>query len=178
MRRPVIATKRLPGVTERESESIAVISTGASSDVAPRCREPGGAMPAAVRRAVSDRAEPACCTVAVYGRVAAIMPGKKQKGSALSLADALAATRSAHRRVLALAARLEATERTILAAMASAAPVHAAPASASAPAPAKRPVGRPRTRPIAGGSPAPRGTSRATGTRAGTTKRPVGRPKR
>jgi hypothetical protein len=104
------------------------------------------------------------------------MPGKKQKGSALSLADALAATRSAHSRVLALAARLDATERTILAAMASAAPVHAA--AASAPAPAKRPVGRPRTRQIAGGSPAPRGATRATGTRAGTTKRPVGRPKR
>jgi hypothetical protein len=124
---------------------------------------------------VSDRAEPACCTVAVYGRVAAIMPGKKQKGTALSLADALAATRSAHRRVLALAARLEATEKTILAAMAPAAPVHAAPASA--PAPAKRPVGRPRTRPVAVAAPAPRGTRRATGTRATTTKRPVGRPK-
>jgi hypothetical protein len=104
------------------------------------------------------------------------MPGKKQKGSALSLADALAATRSAHRRVLALAARLEATEQTILAAMESPAPAHAAPASASAPA--KRPVGRPRTRPIPDGSPAPRGTRRATGTRKTTTKRPVGRPKR
>jgi hypothetical protein len=103
------------------------------------------------------------------------MPGKKQKGSAVSLADALAATRSAHRRVLALAARLEATERTILAAMAEAAPAHAAPASASAPA--KRPVGRPRTRPVADGIPAPRATRRATGTRATTTKRPAGRPK-
>jgi hypothetical protein len=98
------------------------------------------------------------------------MAGKKQKGAALSLVDALAATRSAHSRVLALAARLDATERTILAAMASAAPVHAAPASASAPA--KRPVGRPRTRPVADASPAPRGTRRAS-----TTKRPVGRPK-
>src|SRR4029077_1567786 len=132
-------------------------------------------MPAALRSAVSDRAEPACCTVAVYGRVAAVMPGKKQKGTALSLADALAAPRSAHRRVLSLAARLEATERTILAAMASAAPVRAAPASASTPA--KRPVGRPRPRPLADAAPAPRGTRRAAGTRATTTKRPVGRPK-
>jgi hypothetical protein len=84
------------------------------------------------------------------------MPGKKQK---VSLADALAATRSARRRVLALAARLEATERTILAAMAAqSAPAAGAP---SAPAtPAKRPVGRPRKTPA---------TTAA--------KRPVGRPK-
>jgi hypothetical protein len=103
------------------------------------------------------------------------MAGKKRKGTALSLADALAATRSAHRRVLALAARLETTERTILAAMASATPAHPVPAPASAPA--KRPVGRPRTRPVADASPATRGTRRVSGTRASTTKRPVGRPK-
>jgi hypothetical protein len=97
------------------------------------------------------------------------MPGKKQKASALSLADALAATRSAHRRVLALAARLEATERTILAAMASGqGPRDAKPAAASTPA--KRPVGRPRTRPVAGAASAPRSTSTAA-------KRPAGRPK-
>jgi hypothetical protein len=75
------------------------------------------------------------------------MPGKKQKrgGTSVSLADALTATRAARRRVLALAERLEETERTILAAMA-AAPDAAAPSST----PAKRPVGRPRTRPAAG----------------------------
>ena len=162
MRRPVMATKRLPGVTERESESIAVISMGVPSDEpegAPTGRtEPGCWMPAAVSRAVSDRAEPACCTVAVYGRVAAIMPGKKQKVATVSLADALAATRSAHRRVIALAARLEATERTILAAMATShAPATTAPSAPSAPA--KRPVGRPRKTP------------------ATTAKRPAGRPK-
>jgi hypothetical protein len=100
------------------------------------------------------------------------MAGKKQKASALSLADALTATRSAHRRVLALAARLEATERTILAAMASGTAAHVAtPAAASTPA--KRPVGRPRTRPVAGAAPAPR-AARSTSTAA---KRPVGRPK-
>ncbi|MGA8362639.1 MAG: hypothetical protein WB793_13540, partial [Candidatus Dormiibacterota bacterium] len=69
------------------------------------------------------------------------MAGKKQKrsgGTPVSLADALTATRAARSRVLALAARLEETERTILAAMAP------APASAAAStAPAKRPVGRP-----------------------------------
>jgi hypothetical protein len=124
---------------------------------------------------VSDRAEPACCTVAVYGRVAAIMPGKKQKGTSLSLADALTATRSAHRRVLALAARLEATERTILVAMA-AAPAPAV-ASVAASAPAKRPVGRPRTRPVADASPATRGKRRTTAPRTTASKRPVGRPK-
>lgn len=121
---------------------------------------------------MSDRAEPACCTVAVYGRVAAIMPGKKQKGTALSLADALTATRSAHRRVLALAARLEATERTILAAMASAAPPHAAAST-----PAKRPVGRPRIHQVADASSAPRGTRRTAALRATAPKRRAGRPK-
>jgi hypothetical protein len=105
------------------------------------------------------------------------MPGKKQKGTALSLADALIATRSAHRRVLALAARLEATERTIIAAMAAAAPARvAAPVVPSAPA--KRPVGRPRTRPVADASPASRGKRRTTTPRTTATKRPVGRPKR
>ncbi|HEY8673071.1 MAG TPA: hypothetical protein VIM76_04875 [Candidatus Dormibacteraeota bacterium] len=103
------------------------------------------------------------------------MPGKKQKGTALSLADALTATRSAHRRVLALAARLEDTERTILAAMASAAPERAA-APVTASAPAKRPVGRPRTRPIADASPAPPKTRR-TASRTTATKRPAGRRK-
>jgi hypothetical protein len=87
------------------------------------------------------------------------MAGKKQKkvgGAPVSLADALTATRAAHRRVLALAERLEETERTILAAMAPA-PAPAAPSTApakrpvgrppkAAAAPAKRPVGRPRTR--------------------------------
>jgi hypothetical protein len=94
------------------------------------------------------------------------MAGKKQKrgGASVSLADALTATRAARRRVLALAERLEETERTILAAMA---PAAAAPAPSTAPAkrpvgrppkaasaaPAKRPVGRPRTRPAAGRPP-------------------------
>ena len=89
------------------------------------------------------------------------MAGKKQKRAeaAVSLADALTATRAARRRVLALAERLEETERTILAAMAPAAaapptapakrPIGRPPKAASA-APAKRPVGRPRTRPAAG----------------------------
>jgi hypothetical protein len=172
-----MATNRLPGVTERESEAMAVISTGAPTvelcGATPGCPRRGCSRPAAARRATSDRAEPACSTIAVYGRVAAIMPGKKQKGTALSLADALTATRSAHRRVLALAARLEETERTILAAMAPAAPARA-PVTASAPA--KRPVGRPRTRPIADASPAPRKTRRATA-RTTATKRPAGRRK-
>jgi hypothetical protein len=85
------------------------------------------------------------------------MAGKKQKrdgGAPVSLADALTATRAARSRVLALAARLEETERTILAAM--------SPAPAPAPAsttPAKRPVGRP-----------PKAAS------AALAKRPVGRP--
>jgi hypothetical protein len=101
------------------------------------------------------------------------MPGKKQKSAPVSLADALAATRSAHRRVLALAARLEATERTILAAMASS---HT-PVAASAPgAPAKRPVGRPRKTP-ASTAPAPRPVGRPKGSRTATAKRLVGRPK-
>jgi hypothetical protein len=105
------------------------------------------------------------------------MAGKKKKdGAPVSLADALTATRAAHRRVLALAARLEETERTILAAMAPA----PAPAAASTPAkrpvgrppkaatvPAKRPVGRPRTRTVGDATPA---TRRAPG------RRPVGRP--
>jgi hypothetical protein len=109
------------------------------------------------------------------------MAGKKQKrggGAPISLADALTATREARRRVLALAARLEETERTILAAMAPAPATPAAtstpakrpvgrPPKASTPAPAKRPVGRPRTRPAAGAAPA---------TRKGTGRRPVGRP--
>jgi hypothetical protein len=94
------------------------------------------------------------------------MAGKKQKrgGASVSLADALTATRAARRRVLALAERLEETERTILAAMepdpAAAAPsstpakrpVGRPPKAASA-AQAKRPVGRPRTRPAAGRPP-------------------------
>jgi hypothetical protein len=104
------------------------------------------------------------------------MPGKKQKGTALSLADALTATRSAHRRVLALAARLEATERTILAAIAAAAPARPA-APVAPPAPAKRPVGRPRTRPVADASPASRGKRGTTTPRTTATKRRVGRPK-
>jgi hypothetical protein len=115
-------------------------------------------IPAAPRKAASGRAARVGCTVAVYGRVAPIMAGKKQKregGAPVSLADALIATRAARTRVLALAERLEETERTILAAMAPA----AAPGPASTPAkrpvgrppkaavaPAKRPVGRPRTR--------------------------------
>jgi hypothetical protein len=84
------------------------------------------------------------------------MAGKKQKregGAPVSLADALIATRAARTRVLALAARLEETERTILAAMAP------APAPGPASTPAKRPVGRP---PKAAAAPA---------------KRPVGRPR-
>ena len=87
---------------------------------------------------------------------------RSKSGSAPdSLADALTATRSARRRVLALAARLEATERTILAAMASARSGPATPAAAPAPA-AKRPVGRPRKAPSA----------------APAAKRPVGRPRK
>jgi hypothetical protein len=68
------------------------------------------------------------------------MAGKKQKrdgGAPVSLADALTATRAARRRVLALAERLEETERTILAAMAPAPVVPVATTT-----PAKRPVGR------------------------------------
>ena len=105
------------------------------------------------------------------------MPGKKQKAATVSLADALAATRSAHRRVIALAARLEATERTILAAMATShAPATTAPSAPSAPA--KRPVGRPRKTPAAT-APASRPVGRPAGSRTTTTaKRPVGRPRK
>jgi hypothetical protein len=93
------------------------------------------------------------------------MAGKKQKrgGATVSLVDALTATRAARSRVVALAERLEETERTILAAMAAA---HAPAAASSTPAkrkvgrppkattaPAKRPVGRPRKRPSAGRPP-------------------------
>jgi len=94
------------------------------------------------------------------------MAGKKQKrgGATVSLVDALTATRAARSRVVALAERLEETERTILAAMASApAPAAASstpakrkvgrPPKAATAAPAKRPVGRPRTRPAAGRPP-------------------------
>ena len=98
-------------------------------------------MPAAPSRVASGRAARVGCTVAVYGRVAPIMAGKKQKragGAPISLADALTATREARRRVLALAERLEETERTILAAMA---PAPATPSATTTPA--KRPVGRP-----------------------------------
>jgi outer membrane protein TolC len=103
------------------------------------------------------------------------MPGKKQKAAPVSLADALAATRSAHRRVLALAARLETTERTILAAMGSShTPATAAPSAPGAPA--KRPVGRPRKTPAAA-APTPRPVGRPKGSRTTTAKRPVGRPK-
>jgi hypothetical protein len=129
---------------------------------------------------VSRRAARVGCTVAVYGRVAPIMAGKKQKrdgGASISLAEALTATREARRRVLALAARLEETERTILAAMApapAATPATTTPAKrpvgrppkAATPAPAKRPVGRPRTRP----------TAAAPSARSTTGRRPVGRP--
>jgi hypothetical protein len=102
------------------------------------------------------------------------MPGKNKKAAPVSLADALTATRSAHRRVLALAARLEATERTILAAMASShTPASAASASGT---PAKRPVGRPRKTPAATPS-APRPVGRPASSRKTTAKRPVGRPK-
>jgi hypothetical protein len=111
------------------------------------------------------------------------MAGKKQKRSGaarLSLADALTATRAARSRVLALAARLEETERTILAAMAPAPSPAAAsttpakrpvgrPPKTAAGAPAKRPVGRPRKRPSAG-APA---TTRGVGGR-----KPVGRPRK
>jgi hypothetical protein len=138
-------------------------------------------MPAAASRVPSGRAARVGCTVAVYGRVAAIMAGKKQKragGAPISLADALKATREARRRVLALAERLEETERTILAAMAPApatGPVTTTPAKrpvgrppkAATTTPAKRPVGRPRTRPVTGAAPATRTTA---------ARRPVGRP--
>jgi hypothetical protein len=111
------------------------------------------------------------------------MAGKKQKrsgGARLSLADALTATRAARSRVLALAARLEETERTILAAMAHApAPAAASttpakrpvgrPRKTAASAPAKRPVGRPRKRPAAGAAVATRGVSG---------RKPVGRPRK
>jgi hypothetical protein len=105
------------------------------------------------------------------------MPGKKQKAATVSLADALAATRSAHRRVIALAARLEATERTILAAMASShAPATAAPSTTGAPA--KRPVGRPRKTPAATAT-TPRAVGRPVGSRTTTVaKRPVSRPRK
>jgi hypothetical protein len=169
-----MATNRLPRVTARESESIAETSRGTPSTepagAAPGRVTPACGSPAAASSVESGRAEPACCTVAVYGRVGAFMPGKKQKGTALSLADALTATRSAHRRVLALVARLEATERTILAAMASAAAPH--PAAAAA----KRPVGRPRTRPVAAIAPAARAPRRSSASSTAS-KRPVGRPK-
>jgi hypothetical protein len=110
------------------------------------------------------------------------MAGKKQKragGAPVSLADALTATRAARRRVLALAERLEETERTILAAMAPAPaaavatttpakrPVGRPPKAAAGTAAAKRPVGRPRTRTATGATPATRST---------TGRRPVGRP--
>ena len=164
----MIATKRLPGITAVELKSTAVMSHGCTG-----VRHGGDA--GIGEQIGQESPELACCTVAVYGRVAPIMPGKKQKAATVSLADALAATRSAHRRVLALAARLEATERTILAAMASAhAPATAAP-SASA-APAKRPVGRPRKTPAATAT-APRPVGRPVGSRTTTVKRPVGRPK-
>src|ERR1700733_3668460 len=134
VRRPAMATKRLPGVTDRESDSIAPTLSPAADE--------GSAvsMPAASSRVASGRAARVGCTVAVYGRVAPIMAGKKQKragGAPVSLADALTATRAARRRVLALAERLEETERTILAAMAP------APAAVATTTPAKRPVGRP-----------------------------------
>jgi hypothetical protein len=169
-----MATNRLPGVTPRESASIADTTGVPLSEPAGDATDPAGpacGSPEAASSAESGRAEPACCTVAVYGRVGAFMAGKKQKGTALSLADALTATRSAHRRVLALAARLEATEQTILAAMATA----AAP-RAVAPAAAKRPVGRPRTRAVATAAPAARASRRTTAAST-TPKRPVGRPK-
>jgi hypothetical protein len=146
-----MATKTLPGVAARESEPSPVTASAAAA---------GGraaSIPAAPSRAARGRAARVGCTVAVYGRVAPIMAGKKQKrdgGAPVSLADALTATRAARSRVLALAARLEETERTILAAM--------SPAPAPAPAsttPAKRPVGRP-----------PKAAS------AALAKRPVGRP--
>jgi len=172
---PVIATKRLPGVTARESDSIDPTPTPAA--------DTGSALsiPASRRRAASGRAARVGCTVAVYGRVAPIMAGKKQKragGAPVSLADALTATRAARRRVLALAERLEETERTILAAMAPAPaavatttpakrPVGRPPKAAAGTAAAKRPVGRPRTRTATGATPATRST---------TGRRPVGRP--
>ncbi len=106
------------------------------------------------------------------------MAGKKQKrdGAPVSLADALTATRAARRRVLALAERLEETERTILAAMAPAPvaattpakrPVGRPPKAAAGTTAAKRPVGRPRTSTATGSKPATRNT---------TGRRPVGRP--
>lgn len=110
------------------------------------------------------------------------MAGKKQKrsgGARLSLADALTATRAARSRVLALAARLEETERTILAAMEPAPSPAASTAPAKRPvgrppktagsAPTKRPVGRPRKRPAAGAAAATRGVSG---------RKPVGRPRK
>jgi hypothetical protein len=169
-----MATNRLPGVTVRESASIAEMAT-LLAGAEPDSWLTGWGRPAAASSAESGRVEPACCTVAVYGRVAAVMAGKKQKGAPLSLADALSATRAARTRVLALAARLEATERTILAAMASTpAPRAAAPSTAAAPA--KRPVGRPRTRPVAVAAPATRAKRRPAAAGAAP-KRPVGRPK-
>src|ERR1700681_1219569 len=171
---PVTATNRLPGMTARESASIDETATPLRGG-GPGRRVTGWGRPAASSSAESGRVEPACCTVAVYGRVAAIMPGKKQKGTPLSLADALTATRAARSRVLALAARLEATERTILAAMAAPPAPRAAPAAGTAPA--KRPVGRPRTRPVTDTAPAPGAKRRATATGTTTPKRPAGRPK-
>ena len=98
------------------------------------------------------------------------MAGKKKRAGTVSLADALTATRAARRRVLALAERLEATERTILAAMAS------SPAAATTPAaPAKRPAGRPLKAPAA---PAKRPVGRPPkAASAAPAKRPVGRPR-
>ncbi len=169
-RRPAMATNRLPGTTARESASIEVIST-ADPVVAN-----AGSMPAALRSATRGRAARVGCTVAVYGRVASIMPGKKQKRqSSLSLADALTATRAAHSRVLALAARLEETERTILAAMATT--PSSASSSAAASSPAKRPVGRPPK--AASAAPGKRSVGRPrTSAAAAPAKRPVGRPRK
>jgi len=101
------------------------------------------------------------------------MAGKKQKRQAngTSLADALTATRSARRRVLAIAARLEGAERAILAAMAPA-PRPAAAATGAV----KRPVGRPRKSPQAAPAPAT-ATGRGTAPRTTATRRTPARPK-
>ena len=186
-RSPGMATKRAPGETSRESEAMARISRPCCSG------RSAASIPQATRRSASGRAVRVGCTVAVYGRVAPIMAGKKQKraGTPASLADALAATRAAHRRVVALAARLEETERTILAAMA---PAAAAPVASSAPAkragrPAKaaaapagagkRPVGRPRKAATVA-APAKRavGRPRKSAAAPAPAKRPVGRPRK
>jgi len=96
-------------------------------------------------------------------------------GAPVSLADALTATRAARRRVLALAERLEETERTILAAMA---PAAAPPAATTTPA--KRPVGRP-PKAAASTAPAKRPVRQAEDSHhrraaPATARRPVGRP--